>query len=164
MALAIALCELLGGESSEVVMPREGGTSCLAVSAVSPQSGNDSGGQTLLVLVCIAVAIGMLVGWKSAMWWCGGAPSPTRAVVADTRVRPRWAEKSTQSQVRYSWGATVPRFIPLQDYAHGCWESGWGPNGPSVEPREGTTAAGAASPSTSLPRAERPRARGCVAD
>ena len=180
MALAIALCELLGGESSEVVRPHEGGASCLDLQVVSPQSGSTSGGQTLLVLVCIAVAIGMLVGWKSAMWWCGGAPSPTKAVVADATVRPRWAEKSTQSQVRYTWASTVPRFVPLQDFAHGCWESGWGPNGPRVEPQMGTAdgveprggaapnsgaAAGTASPSTpSSPRAERPRARGCVAD
>ena len=130
MAVAIALSEMLVGECSEDVIPRVGGSSgkCLDLSVVAPLSGNTSGesGWMLLALVCIAVAIGMLVGWKSAVWWCGGAPSPTETVVvAGTKsTQSRRATKSTQSQVRYSWSATVPRFVPLQDYAHGCWESG----------------------------------------
>ena len=40
---------------------------------------------------------------------------PPQAILAGRTVQ-------TQSQVRYTWGLSRPRFTPLPDYAQGCWQ------------------------------------------
>ena len=75
----------------------------------------------MLLLVC-----GFWAGWK-VRGWVERAPTTVAVVapVAGPGVAPRQVEratKSTQAQTRYTWWTREPRFVPLAEREHGCWE------------------------------------------
>ena len=66
----------------------------------------------VMVLVVFCLLIGFAIGWVLRTWYDEKKQKPTVMMLT----------KSTQSQTRYTYATENPRFVPLGDRDHGCWE------------------------------------------
>ena len=125
LALAVALGDLMQrGSSQELSVAAVEQSLSVDVAASSYWSFT-----TLLKLAALTMLVvflvGMGCGWKLRGWLYQPKkkfPSVASAASGGSRKRSKGVDKSTQSQVRYTWYNQQPRFTPLGDYGHGCWD------------------------------------------
>jgi hypothetical protein len=73
----------------------------------------------ITVVVMLIFLIGCCAGWKLSRW-----VAPPAGVVAPkaAKQRNKKQHKQTQSQTKYTWHKATPRFQPLTEFDHGCWD------------------------------------------
>ena len=99
-----------------------------------PLRGDTDWHLVLVLFSCVAVLflmIGLVAGWKLRAWWsdlvapAAGTIAPRAApalAIADVARPTTLVTKSTQSQTRFTYWTVNPRFVPLAEREHGCWE------------------------------------------
>jgi hypothetical protein len=99
----------------------------VAIPLKQAESENSVGMAWIVVILFVAMlilAFGFWAGWK-VRGLVERAPTtvPVVAPVARPIVAPaERATKSTQAPTRYTWWTREPRFVPLAEREHGCWE------------------------------------------
>lgn len=138
LALAVALGELMDRGAAADVQPM---SSCVVPSVVSVGSPASNWTTTswkpAAICAMMIFFLGVARGIYLHSWWTRKPPKHRRAVdgatsplspeevaeeaVGHMKKKSRRVDKSTQSHVRYTWMNTQPRFAPLPDAGHGCW-------------------------------------------
>ena len=102
------------GRSSEV---------CSAAILVKENNETDSSLRLVMILVVVCLLVGFVFGWIVRAKYDEKKQVATVAVVVPVApVAAVQTTKSTQSQTRYTYWTVNPRFVPLGDREHGCWE------------------------------------------
>ena len=99
-----------------------------SMASVVPAVPLPSGGMTLaVVLILLGFAVNTigsccrLVDFTLMMWRV--CRRGARAALRWNRTaRVEMKNKMVQSQITYTWQSAGPRFQPLPDWKHGCWE------------------------------------------
>jgi len=110
LAVSLACCLVLSGLGQAAEVCLRGDIDVAAVVMPDPAISLEH----LIVFFCIGIATGITCGWKAHSWRSVAWPGASETIGSSRNV-------ATQSQVRYGWGRSDPRFVPLPDRDHGAW-------------------------------------------